>query len=174
MIDLRGLSPLLCYITRPQANCCSVAQCCPTLCDPTDCSRPGLPVHHQLPEFTQTHVHWVSDAIQPPHPLTPSSPSVLSLSQHQGLFQCLVCSHQWQEYRRFTSASVIPVNIQGWPPLRLTGLANNYSEIKKTVLIRIRNFRIKNYWLLLLSIIIRINCFDLIRIRKLWSGHEIW
>ena len=47
----------------------SVAQLCPTLCDPMDCSTPGLPVHHQLPEFTQPHVHWVSDAIQPPHPL---------------------------------------------------------------------------------------------------------
>ena len=52
----------------------SVAQSCPTLCDPMNCSTPGLPVHHQLPEFTQTHVHWVSDAIQPSHPL--SSPSL--------------------------------------------------------------------------------------------------
>ena len=54
----------------------SVAQSCPTLCDPMNCSTPGLPVHHQLPEFTQTHVHQVSDAIQPSHPLlTPSSPA---------------------------------------------------------------------------------------------------
>ena len=65
----------------------SVAQSCPTLCDPMNRSTPGLPVHHQLPEFTQTHVHRVSDAIQPSHPL--SSPSLLtpSPSQHQGLFQ---------------------------------------------------------------------------------------
>ena len=65
----------------------SVAQLCPTLCDPMDCSTPGLPVYHQLPEFTQTHVHWVSDAIQPSHPLSSPSPPTFNLSQHQGLFQ---------------------------------------------------------------------------------------
>ena len=64
----------------------SSVQSCPTLCDPMDFSKPGLPVHHQLPAFTQTHVHWVSDAIQPSHPLSPS-PSVFSLSQDQGLFK---------------------------------------------------------------------------------------
>ena len=64
----------------------SVAQSCPTLCDPMNCSMPGLPVHHQLPEFTQTHVHRVSDAIQPSHPLSSPSPAP-NPSQHQGLFQ---------------------------------------------------------------------------------------
>ena len=65
----------------------SVAQLCPTLCNSMDCSTPGLPVHHQLPEFTQTHVHWVGDAIQPSHPLSsPSAPS-FNLAQHQGFFQ---------------------------------------------------------------------------------------
>ena len=65
---------------------CSVAQSCLTLCDPMDCSTPGLPVHHQFPELTQTHVHRVGDAIQPSHP--PLSPSpAFNLSQHQGLFQ---------------------------------------------------------------------------------------
>ena len=64
----------------------SVAQLCLTLCDPMDCSAPGFPVHHQLPELAQTHVHQVSDAIQPSHPLLPPSPLALSLSQHQGLF----------------------------------------------------------------------------------------
>ena len=59
-------------------------QSCPTLCDPMDCSTPGLTVHHQLPEFTQTHVHWVSDAIQPSHPLLSPSPPAFNLSQHQG------------------------------------------------------------------------------------------
>ena len=62
----------------------SVSQSCPSLCDPMDCSMPGFPVHHQLPGLAQT-AYWVSDAIQPSHPL--SSPSVLNLSQHQGLFQ---------------------------------------------------------------------------------------
>ena len=65
----------------------SVAQSCLTLCDPMDCSTPGLPVHHQLPEFTQTHVHGVGDAIQPSHPLSSPSLPTFSLSQRQGLFK---------------------------------------------------------------------------------------
>ena len=67
--------------------CCSVTQSCPTLCDPLDCSTPGFPVHHQLPELAQTHVHWISgDALQPSHPLSSPSPPAFNLSQHQGLF----------------------------------------------------------------------------------------
>ena len=65
----------------------SVAQSCPTLCDSTNRSTPGLPVHHKLPEFTQTHTHRVSDAIQPSHPLLSSSPPASNPSKHQGLFQ---------------------------------------------------------------------------------------
>ena len=72
----------------------SVAQMCLTLCDPTDCSTPGLPVHHQLPELTETHVHWVGDAIQPSHPLLSPSPPIFNLSQHRGLFIWVSCSHQ--------------------------------------------------------------------------------
>ena len=65
----------------------SGTQSCPTLCDPMNCSMPGLPVHHRLPEFTQTHAHWVGDAIQPSHPLSSPSPPAFNLSQHQGLFK---------------------------------------------------------------------------------------
>ena len=72
----------------------SVAQSCLTLCDPIDCSRPGLHIHHQLREFTQTHVHWVRDAIQPSHLLSFPSPPAFNLSQHQGLFQWVSSSHQ--------------------------------------------------------------------------------
>ena len=72
----------------------SVTQSCPTLCDPMNCSTPGLPVHHQLPEFTQTHVHWVGDAMQPSHPLSSHSPPALNLSQHQGLFRWVSSSYQ--------------------------------------------------------------------------------
>ena len=72
----------------------SVAQSCPTLCDPINCSTPGLPVHHQLLEFTQSHVHWVGDAIQPSHPLLSPSPSGLNLSQYQGLFKWVSSLHQ--------------------------------------------------------------------------------
>ena len=72
----------------------SVTQSCPTLCDPMNHSTPGLPVHHQLLEFTQTHVHRVSDAIQPSHPLSSPSPLALSPSQHQSLFQWVNSSHE--------------------------------------------------------------------------------
>ena len=71
----------------PQRYFSSVAQSCPTLCDPMNRSTPGLPVHHQLPEFTQTHVHRVGDAIQPSHPPSSPSPPASNPSQHQGLFQ---------------------------------------------------------------------------------------
>ena len=72
----------------------SVAQSCPTLCDPMNRSTPGLPVHHQLQEFTETHVHWVSDAIQPSHPLSSPSPPAPNPSQHQSLFQWVNSSHE--------------------------------------------------------------------------------
>ena len=71
-----------------------VTQSCPTLCHPMDCSMPGLPAHHQLPKFTQTHVHWVGDAIQPSHRLSSPSPPALNLSEHQGLFKWVSSSHQ--------------------------------------------------------------------------------
>ena len=72
----------------------SVAQSCPTLCDPMNRSTPGLPVHHQLLEFTQTHVHWAGDAIQPSHPLSSPSPPAPNPSQHQSLFQWVNSSHE--------------------------------------------------------------------------------
>ena len=72
----------------------SVTQLSPTLCDPMSHTSPGLPVHHQLLEFTQTHVHWVSDAIQPSHPLSSPLPPALNPSQHQGLFQWVNSLHE--------------------------------------------------------------------------------
>jgi len=72
----------------------SVTQSCQTLCNPMDCSMPGFSVRHHLPELAQTHVHWVSDAIQPSHPLLSPSPPAFNLSQHQGLFQWVSYSHQ--------------------------------------------------------------------------------
>ena len=80
--------------TQHSVQFSSVAQSCPTLCDPMDCSTPGLPVHHQLLEFTQTHVHWVDDAIQPSHPLSSPSPPTFNLSLHQGLFKWVSSSRQ--------------------------------------------------------------------------------
>ena len=69
-------------------------QSCTVLCNPMNCSTPGLPIHHQLPEFNQTHVHWVSDAIQPSHPLLSPSPPPPNPSQHQSLFQWVNSSHE--------------------------------------------------------------------------------
>ena len=75
-------------------NISSVAQACPTLYDPMNCSTTGFPVHHQLSEFTQTLVHWVGDAIQPSHPLKSPSPPSVNLPQHQGLFQWVNSLHE--------------------------------------------------------------------------------
>ena len=77
----------------------SVTQSCLTPCNPMDCSTPGLPVHYQLPEFTQTHVHWIGDAIQPSHLLSPTSAPAFNLSQHQGLFKWVSSLHQVLEFQ---------------------------------------------------------------------------
>ena len=79
----------------------SVAQSCLTLCKPMNCSTPGLTVHHQLPESTQTHVHWVDDAIQPSRPPLSPSPPAFNLSQHQGLFKWVSSSHQMAKVSEF-------------------------------------------------------------------------
>jgi len=84
----------ICEVLEWSVQFSSVAQSCPTLCDPMDCSTPGLPAHHQLPELAQTHIHRVSDAIQPSHPLASSSLPAFNLSQHQGLFQGVSSSNQ--------------------------------------------------------------------------------
>ena len=93
------------------------------LCDPMNCITPDFPILHYLLEFAQTHIHWVSDAIQPPHPLSPPSPPDLNLFQHQDLFQWTGSSHQVAKFIGVSaSASVLPINIQGWFLLGLTGL----------------------------------------------------
>ena len=104
----------LCYTPKLAQHCksvqfSSVTQSCLTLCDPIDGSTPGLPVHHQLPEFTQTHHHWVGDAIQPSHPLSSPSPPAFNLSQHQGLFKESALCIRWPKYWRF-SFNISPSN----------------------------------------------------------------
>ena len=108
------------HFSREWYQFSSVAQLCPTLCDPMDCSTPGLRVHHQLPEPAQTHVHRVGDAIQPSHPLSSPSPPAFSLSQHRGLFQGVISSRQVAKVLELqlqkkkgtsASASVLPKNI---------------------------------------------------------------
>ena len=96
---------------------CSVAQSCPTLCNPMDCSTPGFPVHHHLPELAQTHVHWVSDTIQPSVVLL--LPSILpSIRVFSNEWALLI---RWPKYWSFNFASVLPMNIQDWFPLGWTG-----------------------------------------------------
>ena len=103
-------------------NLSSVAQLCLTLCNPMDCSIPGLPVHHQLTEFTQTRVHWVGDAIQPNHLLLFPSPPTFNISQLQDLFKWISSSHQVAKGLEFQlQQSVLTMNIQDWFPLGCTG-----------------------------------------------------
>ena len=101
----------------------SDAQPCPTLCNPIDCSTPGFPVHQQLLEFTQTHVHWVSDATQPSHPVVPFS-SCLQSFPASGSFQMSHFTSVGQSTGVSASASVLPMNTQDWFPLGWTGLTS--------------------------------------------------
>ena len=109
--ERNAFPPIFCSYQRKVFCCwCCVAQSCPTLWDPMDCSTPGLPVLHNLLELTQTHVHWLDDAIQPSHPLSSPSPPAFSLSQQQEFFLMsqLVLSGGWSIR---PSASVLSMNI---------------------------------------------------------------
>ena len=128
----QNLFPIEC-ISSVQFN--SVTQSCLALCDPRDCSMPGLPVHHQLPEFTQTHVHWVRDAIQTSHPL--SSPSYLAFShfQHQGLFKWVSSLHQVAkvmafqlQHQSFQWTPRTPLGWTGWISMKSEGLSRVFSN----------------------------------------------
>ena len=104
-----------------QNSVSSVAQLCLTLCNPKNCSTSGLPAHHQLLEFAQTHVNRVSDAIQPSHSLSSSSPPAPNPSQHQSFFQWVNSPSGGQSIGVSASASVSPMNTQDWSPLGWTG-----------------------------------------------------
>ena len=98
----------------------SVAQSCPALCNPMNCSTPGLPVHHQLPEFTQTHVHRVADAIQPSHPLLSPSPQPSILPSIRAFQMSQLFASGGQSIVVSASTSVLPMNTQDWSPLGWT------------------------------------------------------
>ena len=108
----------------------SVAQSCLTLCDPMNHSTPGIPAHHQLLEFTQTHVHWVSDAIQPSHPLSFPSPPAPNPSQHQGFFQWVTSSHEVAKVLEFQLyiAGLTPSEWTVWISLQSKGLSRVFSN----------------------------------------------
>ena len=99
----------------------SVAQLCPTLCDPTDCSTPGFPVYYQLPELAQTHVHWVCDPIQSSSSVVPFSSRLQSFPASGSFPMRLFFASGGQSIGVSASVSVLPVNIQDWFPLGLTG-----------------------------------------------------
>ena len=106
----------------------SVTQSCPTLCDPMNCSMPGLPVHHQHPEFTQTHVHQVGDVIQPSHPLLSPSPPTLNPTASESFPMSQLFSWDGQSIGVSALASVLPMNTQVWSPLGWTGWTSLQSK----------------------------------------------
>ena len=111
----------------------SVTQSCPILCYPMDCSTPGLPVHHQLLEFTQTHDYWVGDTIQPSHPLSSPFPPCPQSFPASGSFQMSqFFTSGGQSFGVSASASVLQMNIQDWFPLGLTGSPGNSQESTPT------------------------------------------
>ena len=114
--------------TRKKLHCSSVTKLCPTLCSPIDCSTPGFPVLYYLPEFAQTHVHWVGDAIQPSQPLLSPSPDALSFPALGSFPVNPLFKSGGQSIRASASASVLSMNIQGWFPLGLTGLISLLSK----------------------------------------------
>ena len=122
----------------------SVTQSCLTLCDPMDCSMPGFPVHHQLLELAQTHVHWVSDTTELSHPLSSPSPPALNLSQHQSLFQWVSSSHQVAKVLEFQlQHQSFPMNIKwvGLVALKRKRKDSGLSEIES-----LRPRRDQNCW----------------------------
>ena len=105
----------------PSVQFSSVTQSCLTLCDPMNCSKPGLPVHHRLLEFTQTHVHRVNDAIQPSHPLSSPFPHAPNHSQHQSFPMSQLFAWGGQSTGVAALVSFLPKKSQGWSPLGWTG-----------------------------------------------------
>ena len=106
----------------------SAAQSRPTLCNPIDRSIPGFPVHNQLPELAQTHVHWVGVATHPSHHLLSPFPPAFNLSQDQGLIQGVSSSHHVAKVLGISASTSVPMNIQDWFHLELTGLTSLHSK----------------------------------------------
>ena len=105
----------------PSVQFSSVTHSCLTLCDPMDCSIPGLPVRHQLPQLTQTHVHWVGDAIQPSHPLSSPSPPTQSFPASGSFQMSQLFPSSGQSIGVSACTSVLPMKTQDWSPLGWTG-----------------------------------------------------
>ena len=153
--------------SKKPSSCCLVTKSCPTLCDPVNCSTPGFPVFHYLLEPTQTHVHWVGDAIQPSHPLSSPSSLALSLSQHQSFLMSWLFTSGGQRIGSSAPASVLPMNIQNWFPLGLTGLISLQSkglskDFSNTTVWKLQSFSALLYGPALISI------------RDYWENHHFY
>ena len=148
----------------PSAHCyISGAKSCPTLRDPMDCSTLGFPVLHHLPEFAQTHVHWVGDAIQPSHPLLIPSPA-LNLSQHQGFFPMNQLFESGGQSNG-ASASDLPMNIQDWLPLGWTGWIFLQSKGPSRVF---ASTTVQRLWCSAFFIV------QLLYLYMTWKNHSFW
>ena len=119
---------VICFTYGKEYQFSSVSQSCLTLCDTMNHSTPGLPVHHQLPEFTQTHVHWVSDAMQPSHPVVPLSSCPQSFSATESFQKSQLFASGGQSIGVSASTSVLPMNTQDWFPLGWTGWTSLQSK----------------------------------------------
>ena len=144
----KSLAALSLSLISPSVQFSSFAQTYLTLCDPMNRNTPGLPVHHQLPEFTQTHLHRVSDAIQPSHPLSSPSPPDPNPSQHQSLPVSQLFTWGGQSTRVSALASFPPKNSQGWSPSEWTGWISLQSKGLSRVF---SNTTGKTYWSFLCS-----------------------
>ena len=160
----------------------SVAQSCPTLCNPMDCSKPGLPVHHQLPELAQTHVHQVGYAIQPSHPLSSPSPPAFNPSQHQGLLQGVSSSHQvakvlefqlqHQPFQWIFSTDSFRIDwfdllaVQGTLKSLLQHHSSKASILRHSAFFRVQLTTIHDYW--------KNHCFDYLQCRRTPIGSLGW
>ena len=151
----------------------SVTQSCPTLCDPMDCSMPGYPVHHQRLDPTQTHVHCISYAIQPSHPLSSPSPPTFNLSQHQVVFLLSwFFTSDGQSTRVSVSTSVLPMNIQDWFPLGWTAwislLSKGLSRIFSNTTVQKHNFLMFSFFFSFLLIFFLLNFILFLNFTKLY------
>ena len=133
------------------------SQSCPTLCDPMDHNMPGLPVHHQLPEFTQTHVHWVSDAIQPSHLLSYPSPPAFNLSQNQSFFKWVSSSHQVTKVLEFQ----LQHQSFQWTPRVIFQLSHPYMTIGKRHVTKSK----QHIWVLVKQHLCMEKCSDLMHMK---------
>ena len=128
---LKVQEPLSCLIkwrSTFKSPCCSIPKLCLSLCDPMDYSMPSFPVHHHFPEFVQTHIHWVGDAIQPSNPITLFFSCPQSFPASGSFTMCWLIASGGQSIEASASASDFPMNIQGWFPLGWTGLISLLSK----------------------------------------------